>query len=650
MLQLKAIERDLVDAQFLGWGTAAGVQVAVLTARLPGPSALWLQTQIFALGQLAAVALASTGLALLRMRVWPTHAKARAALDLGALTVTLVWLLSEDLEGPVSKLPGNVPAAVTIGLLACALAVVCLGVLRVGSLCARPRWRVFGIALATVVVASNAFVYPMGYAGFHGLAVGGAALFAASCYRGATIVPALARRPLSLTAAALLALPALVARPSNEVKLQLSKQPAAVVAPFLARLGAIAPSTVHRVPVGQEAWFRPRAGAPAKRATGGLPRDDDQIVLLIGVDALRADVLADEGRRALLPELFRLRDESIWFTQARGTGSSTVVSMASIFSGLHYSQLYWKKVRASSEYVFPHEDPRPRVPELLAKAGVYTFVVDGMGYLRNEFGLARGFSNEIHVPRTTNTRGDAVFPVAPELMGPFLDRLGGDRRQPRFGFVHLMDGHAPYPAEGNDSFERYLNGLHRVDGELTRLRAFLDERNLADRTTLVVFADHGEAFGEHGLTRHSRSLYEVMVRVPVLIHRPGSPARRVSTPVSLIDLGPTLLDLFGLPTPGHMMGESLVPFVMGEDLELTRPILLEGRLMRGLVDRNGFKIIHDTRGGTVEVFDLEQDPNETTNLFDVRGPASQELLDVVSTFFAVHTYRAPGYEVPYRKW
>lgn len=650
MFQLKATERALAEAQLLGWGTAAGVQVLALAGRLPGPPVLWLQTQVFALGQLAAVALACTALAVVRDRLWPANSKTRLALDLAALTAALACLLEEDLEGPVSKLPGNVPAAVTVGTLALLVAAVCLAALWVGTLCARPRWRVLGVALACAVVAINARVYPMGYAGLHALAVGGAALFAANCYRGAEVVASLARRPLSWATGALLALPALVVRPSNEVKLQLSKQPAAVVAPLIARLGAIAPSPVRRVPVGQEAWFRDRNGAGAAPATAGLSRHDDQIVLLVGVDALRADVLADERRRALLPELFRLRDESVWFTQARGTGSSTVVSMASVFSGLHYSQLYWKQLLANNDYVFPHADPRPRVPELLTQAQVHTFVVDGMGHLRNEFGLARGFSDETHVPRSRNVRGDTIYPAAPELMEPFLAALRADRAQPRFGFVHLMDGHAPYSAEGDSAFERYLNGLCRLDGELARLRRFLDEQNLSERTTLVVFADHGEAFGEHGLTRHSRSLYEVMVRVPVLIRRPGSAARRVSTPVSLIDLAPTLLDLFGLPTPGRMMGESLVPFLLGEDPVLTRPIVLEGRLMRGLVDRSGLKIIHDTRGGTVELFDLARDPGETKNLFDDREPASQELLDVVSTFFAVHTYRAPGYEVPYRKW
>src|SRR5690606_37613960 len=112
----------------------------------------------------------------------------------------------------------------------------------------------------------------------------------------------------------------------------------------------------------------------------------------------------------------------------------------------------------------------------------------------------------------------------------------------------------------------------------------LVQEDIADRTVMVVFSDHGEAFGEHGLQEHSRSLYEIMVRVPLIIHVPGVAPRAVDASVSLIDLGPTVLDLAGVATPGRMMGESLVPFLRGEAPVLTRPIVLEGRLKRALVD------------------------------------------------------------------
>jgi hypothetical protein len=90
-----------------------------------------------------------------------------------------------------------------------------------------------------------------------------------------------------------------------------------------------------------------------------------------------------------------------------------------------------------------------------------------------------------------------------------------------------------------------------------------------------------------------------------------------------------------------------VPYLRGERPVLTRPIVAEARLMQSLVTPEGMKVIYDTRAQTVELFDLGRDPGEERNLYPAAG---DELLDVVRTFFQVHTLRQPGYRVPYRKW
>lgn len=137
-----------------------------------------------------------------------------------------------------------------------------------------------------------------------------------------------------------------------------------------------------------------------------------------------------------------------------------------------------------------------------------------------------------------------------------------------------------------------------------------------------------------------------MIRVPILVHAPGLKARRIETPVTLLDLGPTLLDLYGIATPAHFMGQSLVPALRGDVLRLTRPILAEARLKRALVADDGYKIVHDTRSGTVELCD----PGEQENVYEKEAKRGRELLETMGTFFDRHTHRRPGYEVPYRKW
>ena len=109
-----------------------------------------------------------------------------------------------------------------------------------------------------------------------------------------------------------------------------------------------------------------------------------------------------------------------------------------------------------------------------------------------------------------------------------------------------------------------------------------------------------------------------------------------------------ILDLFGLPTPGELMGQSLVPFLRGEAPALTRPILADSsRMMRALVFPDGFKIIHDRRRGTVELYDLNDDPREPHDLFDESGAAGDARLQTLRRFFRAHSLKRPSYRVPY---
>jgi hypothetical protein len=109
-----------------------------------------------------------------------------------------------------------------------------------------------------------------------------------------------------------------------------------------------------------------------------------------------------------------------------------------------------------------------------------------------------------------------------------------------------------------------------------------------------------------------------------------------------------VLDIFGVATPGPMMGESLVEFIRGKNPKLTRPIAAEGRLKRTLVFPDGMKAIVDDRNGTAEVYNLKTDPGERINLLDV-DPRANERVAAVHQFFEVHRYKAGGYVVPYRR-
>ena len=126
------------------------------------------------------------------------------------------------------------------------------------------------------------------------------------------------------------------------------------------------------------------------------------------------------------------------------------------------------------------------------------------------------------------------------------------------------------------------------------------------------------------------------------------PARVVDTPVSLIDLGPTFLDVFGLDTPGEFMGQSLVPILAGGEREFQRPIAAEGRLRRAMVFSDGYKIIWDTRARVFEAYDLGKDPLEKNNLFDADDPIAARHYEELRAFFQAHTVEGDGYQIPFR--
>jgi arylsulfatase A-like enzyme len=348
---------------------------------------------------------------------------------------------------------------------------------------------------------------------------------------------------------------------------------------------------------------------------------------------------------ANLPTFARLRREAATFERARSPGSQTAVSLSTLFSGRYFSELRWDKHgHGKSRFDYPASDPSPRLAHLLEGAGVRTTKVASLTFLRNEFGVAPGFGEELVV---TEGRRHAH---AQAVVQPLLERLRArPADQPAFFYAHLTEPHAPYDRgrlKTGPPFERYRSEVVEADAWLGRILRELASPALRGRAMLIVTADHGEAFGEHGSTEHTKTLYEELVRVPLFVWAPGVVARAVETPVGLVDLAPTILDVFGVDTPAAMKGQSLVPILRGGKSTLTRPLLAEGRLRRALWlgDR---KVIVDTRRHVVEAFDLASDPGE---LVDRSGdPAFTEpLVATLNAFFAAHALTADGYTPPYK--
>ncbi|RMG93993.1 MAG: hypothetical protein D6705_17275 [Deltaproteobacteria bacterium] len=384
------------------------------------------------------------------------------------------------------------------------------------------------------------------------------------------------------------------------------------------------------------AWFS--APVPHGNTAAAKPIVSNPIVFLIVVDSLRADVVRAGIEDGSLPTFRALARRGAAFENARSTASSTTPALVSLFGGKYYSQFRWTKIRfGNKRKYFPVDDGSPRLAELLSAAGVRTYSVTPGGGFLGRFGTTRGFQ----VERVPGTKAEQIASAATKV----VDALNGD---PALVYVHFLDPHFPYEGPRDlDDRGRYLLEVQTVDAAIGSIRRAVRKAGLAKRAIYVVVADHGEAFGEHGTFGHAATIYEELVRVPVILSGPNWRMSRPTEAVSLIDVGPTVLEIFGVHVPAEWMGQSLLPTVEGRRVAYSRPIGLDaGRRMQGIVFPDGVKAIIDLHRGTEEVYDLAVDPDETTNLAD--SPDGRARILLVEQFFAAHEYRAPGYVTPYR--
>src|SRR5262249_29552298 len=153
--------------------------------------------------------------------------------------------------------------------------------------------------------------------------------------------------------------------------------------------------------------------------------------------------------------------------------------------------------------------------------------------------------------------------------------------------------------------ERYDSEVAFVDRQLGRLVAALER--LDRPVVLVLTADHGEEFKEHGGWYHGSSVYEEQVRVPLIVVAPGLGPRVVRQPVELVDVAPTVMGLLGQAAPPSLRGDDLGAALLGGGE--ARPIFAEVDTRRMVADER-WKLIHDVRRDTWELYDLDADPGE----------------------------------------
>ena len=207
---------------------------------------------------------------------------------------------------------------------------------------------------------------------------------------------------------------------------------------------------------------------------------------------------------------------------------------------------------------------------------------------------------------------------------------------PFFVWLHLYDPHEPYrpPPPFRDAFADapYDGEIAFDDAIVAAVLDRLQQLGLRDSTLVVIAGDHGESLGDHGEETHSMFVYEPVLRVPLILWKPGLvPAGRVvQDPVRLTDVAPTVLDLAGFPTADGKDARSLVRLVQGRKDDAPPPIYAETLLPQFYMNWSPLRSIHDDRWKLIEaprpeLYDLATDPSETHNQYADRPQTVRSL-------------------------
>jgi arylsulfatase A-like enzyme len=404
-------------------------------------------------------------------------------------------------------------------------------------------------------------------------------------------------------------------------------------------------------------------------------RKDLNLVFIV-VDTMRADRLSAYGyKRPTTPILDEIAAHGILFENVVSQSSWTKTSMASMWTATNPI----RNGILRYNHVLPAEAVMPA--EILRQAGYRTVGLWRNGWVEPNFGFDQGF--EIYLRPTTDSTRQRIHRQSPggEPLGGtdedlvsaatgFLDRFGHDHF---FLYMHFMDLHqyvyddrsAIFGTSYSDVYDQSVNWVDRLIGLfMTRL----DSRGLLGRSVVVIVADHGEAFREHGSEGHARNLYTEVTHVPWIISLPFllDPGIRVPQTVSNADIWPTLLDLLGLPPLPGADGVSLLPLVRaaggidpGAPIEpLVRPVFAQ--LARGwgnpkatpeslvsVTDQGRQLIVNLEKPDEQELFDMKRDPKEKKNLIATDDGDAKAMRELVKGYEANATSPwgvAPGVE------
>jgi arylsulfatase A-like enzyme len=363
------------------------------------------------------------------------------------------------------------------------------------------------------------------------------------------------------------------------------------------------------------------------------PRRPDADVLIITIDALRADHVGAYGyARPTTPNIDALARQGVRFTRAYAQAPHTSFSVSSMLTSKYFPTM----VRLA-----PGEK-HDTAAAVLRRFGWKTaaFYPPAVFYIDSD--KLKDFAE-------TNFDFEYVkfeYIDAQRRVDQLLAYYDGVKPRRSFVWVHFFEPHEPYLAHQGFAFgagdvDRYDSEIAYTDAAVGRL--VREVRARRPGTIVIVAADHGEEFEEHGGRYHGSSLYEEQLRIPLIISIPGVAPQVIDGQAQLIDVTPTVLTLLDIPVPARMRGTDLGPWLAAPPAPASRlPPAFAELEDRRMVSVGGEKLICDMRQGLCAYYDLRVDAHERRNLVDERPDRVAALRGLLDRWLDAHLTFEPG--------
>ena len=395
-------------------------------------------------------------------------------------------------------------------------------------------------------------------------------------------------------------------------------------------------------------------------------------VLLITLDAQRADHLHCYGyNRDTSPNIDTLAARGALFLQADANAPWTLPSLASLMTGrlpMEHGAVTVARGLDSQQWL---------LAKSMLRNGYRTGGVGASVFLGIPYHITEGFQSFRGRRFSDQLRGNILrLNSGPWVTDGAIEFMRQHRRERFFLWLHYFEPHSPYhwrtehhylaappqdmpnppplewlmqnrarltPRQMQQVIDLYDGETRTIDHYVGEVLAQLDRLDLSGQTLVILSSDHGEEFMQHGRFGHSHQLYEDVLRVPLIMAAPGriSKGLRVATPVQLVDLAPTILDLCGIRDKApHCRGHSLKPLLncgpgyRSADIVASVADISSADGVEAIrsIRRGDWKLLHKRRQGGAELYNLASDPGERRNLAGRGLPVERQLWAALSRY------------------